>query len=352
MRMRFADTRGADTDKHARLLQLGERAAAAISQGHAQAAAELARQLAALYPSTPAAQPVEDWPLTLALRELRLEPGARAGIEERTARSTRYGEGAVDAGQADRASRWLAAAAAGTLALGAADRAQQLAVRSMAVTGKSPDANAVWRALPTVYDAAAKLGRAVDVPNLNALLSSPTPPASLSDHQAVFDSLLRLSDVAEANQQFDDMARLQQVAARELAQQRGLERYPMPFYRHALEQLALERDADIGTLARRDPAFASRTLATYTGLYDRLLAQAQTQFVADAREQLFFQYKIDNTLHALAELSPAEFLERYFFIPGLTVTAFCVGQNWRFGCLLYTSPSPRDRTRSRMPPSA
>ncbi len=33
----------------------------------------------------------------------------------------------------------------------------------------------------------------------------------------------------------------------------------------------------------------------------------------------------------LAELSPAEFLERYFFIPGLTVTAFCVGQNWRFG---------------------
>lgn len=35
--------------------------------------------------------------------------------------------------------------------------------------------------------------------------------------------------------------------------------------------------------------------------------------------------------HELAALSPAEFLERYFFVPGLTVTAFCVGQNWRFG---------------------
>ena len=28
------------------------------------------------------------------------------------------------------------------------------------------------------------------------------------------------------------------------------------------------------------------------------------------------------------------------------------GFNWYLGCLLYTSPSPRDRTRSRMPSSA
>ena len=29
-----------------------------------------------------------------------------------------------------------------------------------------------------------------------------------------------------------------------------------------------------------------------------------------------------------------------------------MGSNWKQGCLLYTSPSPRDRTRSRMPSSA
>ena len=29
---------------------------------------------------------------------------------------------------------------------------------------------------------------------------------------------------------------------------------------------------------------------------------------------------------------------------------YCIG--WLVGCLLYTSPSPRDRTRSRMPSSA
>ena len=28
------------------------------------------------------------------------------------------------------------------------------------------------------------------------------------------------------------------------------------------------------------------------------------------------------------------------------------GSTYRYGCLLYTSPSPRDRTRSRMPSSA
>ncbi len=307
-----------------------------------QAAAELARQLAMLYPSAAPAHSVEDWPLILALRELRLEPDARAGIEELTARSTRYGESAVGAGQADRASRWLGAAAAGTLALGAADRAQQLALRSIAVTGKSSDANAVWRAFPTVYDAAAKLGGAVDVPTLGSMLSSPTPQGSLNDHQAVFDSILRLSKVAEAKQQFDDMARLQQVAAHELAQQRGLERYPMPFYRYALEQLALGRDADLGTLSRRDPAFASRTLAIYTGLYDKLLAQAQTQFVADAREQLFFQYKIDNSLHALAELSSA--MPRS--APEITDTAFRLAQLRSYGRLtLATLAGELSRTR-------
>ena len=33
----------------------------------------------------------------------------------------------------------------------------------------------------------------------------------------------------------------------------------------------------------------------------------------------------------LAELSPEAFLEKFFVKDGLTVTAFCVGSNWRFG---------------------
>ncbi|MBQ7651735.1 MAG: riboflavin biosynthesis protein RibF [Victivallales bacterium] len=33
----------------------------------------------------------------------------------------------------------------------------------------------------------------------------------------------------------------------------------------------------------------------------------------------------------LSKLSPEEFLERFFVADGMTVTAFCVGSNWRFG---------------------
>ena len=41
---------------------------------------------------------------------------------------------------------------------------------------------------------------------------------------------------------------------------------------------------------------------------------------------------------------------------GLATTQLLLGKGWRVAmvdiCLLYTSPSPRDRTRSRMPSSA
>jgi CHAT domain-containing protein len=219
-----------------------------------QVADEFARQLAALYPAAAPTDSVEDWPVVLALRELRLEPVARAGSDVLATRFARLATGAADTGQSGRASR---------------------------------------------------------------------------NRQATFDSLVLQSKAAEAQQRYDEMARLRTAAFRELAQQRGLDRFPMPFYRHALEQLALQRDADLGTLAKRDPAFAARTLASYTGMYDKLLAQTQAQFVADAREQLFFQYKIDNNLHALAELSSA--MPRS--VDEITETAFRLAQMRSYGRL-------------------
>jgi len=132
-----------------------------------------------------------------------------------------------------------------------------------------------------------------------------TGAARGQDPYLVFESLLQRSRTAEAAQKYDEMARLQKDAVAMLTDQRNLDRFSVPFYRHALEELARTRDADLGTLARRDPAFAASTLRTYLGTYDPLLRQAQAQFVADAREQLFFQYKIDNSLHALSALAPA-----------------------------------------------
>jgi CHAT domain-containing protein len=265
----------------------------------------IAGELLSLYAIDAPAQPVEDWPLLIALREIRLDSRARSGIAQLDTRAAIYAGSATRANQPERASRLLVAVSQGTLALGDATKARQLALQSMTVTGKPPAPAAAWRAMPTIYDASLQLGGATDAAELRALLQTARPPEALRDPQAAFESLLRLSQAAEAKQQFDDMSQLQQEALRTLASLRGLERYSMPFYRHALEELAGTRDTDIGTVAKADQAFANRALATYTGTYDTLSRQAQTQFVGDAREQLFFQYKIDNSLHALTELASA-----------------------------------------------
>ena len=43
---------------------------------------------------------------------------------------------------------------------------------------------------------------------------------------------------------------------------------------------------------------------------------------------------------------------KYFFILGASAFTASVAYSIGIACLLYTSPSPRDRTRSRMPSSA
>jgi len=266
---------------------------------------QLAANLARLYANDLPANSVEDWPLVLALRGIALEPRSRTAIALLATRATVFAGSTMHANQAERSSRLLAAASQGLLALGDASKAQQLAMQAMLVTGKPPAPNAAWRSMPMLYDAALSLHGAADAANLQGLLRPDQPPPAMNDNQAAFESLLRLSMAAETKEQFDDMGRLAGQAFGMLGRMRGLEGYGMPFYRHALLEMAGTRSQDLGTLARQDPAFGAKTLATYTGLYDTLLRQAQTQFVGDAREQLFFQYKIDNNLHAQTELYPA-----------------------------------------------
>jgi CHAT domain-containing protein len=265
----------------------------------------LAQSLAGLYPVQPAPASVEDWPLLLALRSVSIEPRARDAIGLLAARATTMAGATMRANQVERSSRLLAAASRGLLTLGDAARAQQLALQSLTVTGKPPAPAAAWRAMPVLYDVATTRNGAADAASLQAMLRPDQPPAALNDQQAAFESLLRLSMAAETKEQYDDMGRLAGQAFAMLGRMRGLERFPMPFYRHALAELAATRSRDLGTLAQTDAAFGARTLATYTGLYDTLLRQAQDQFIGDAREQAFFQYKIDNNLHAQTELYAA-----------------------------------------------
>lgn len=296
-----ADTAFRQVARCARVHLIG----ASIEQDRPRDAERLADNLLRLYPTTPPAQSVEDWPLILALRELRLEPRARPGIALLATRATQFAGAAASANQPQRASRLLAVTGQGLLALGDTAKARDVALQSLVVTGKPPAAEAAWRAMPTLFDASLELNGARDAANLQALLQPPQPPASLRDNQAAFESLLRLSKAAETKEQFDGMARLRTAASSTLTALGGPERPSLPFFRHALDELAAERDPNLALLAKRDPAFGARTLAAYTATYDTLLRQSQNQFVADAREQLHFQFKIDNSLHALTDLHGA-----------------------------------------------
>ena len=290
---------------------------------------QLAGSLANLYSSGAPTSAVEDWPLIFALREMRLDPRTRDGLAAlATGATLRAGE-ASRAHAAERSSRLLSAVAQSVLALGDANKARQLALQSMLETGKPPSPDSAWRAMPTIYDATVGINGAADAARLSALLQPDRPPETLRDPESRFESLLRLSLAADQKAQFDDMARLQQAAFSTLANGSSARQYSMPFYRHALDELAATRGNDIGALAKRDPAFGSRTLATYTGMYDTLLRQAQAQFVADSREQLLFQYKIDNSLHALSQLSTA--LPRSS--PAIADTSFQLAQLRSYGRL-------------------
>jgi CHAT domain-containing protein len=236
---------------------------------------------------------------------LRLEPRARAGIALLATRATQFAGATASANQSHRASRLLAVTGQGLFALDDTGKAREVALQSLVVTGRPPAAEAAWRAFPTLFDASVRLGGIEDAANLQALLQPPQPPASLRDNQAAFESLLRLSKAAETKEQFDEMARLRASASGTLINLGGPERSSVPFFRHALDELAAERDPNLAQLAKRDPAFGARTLAAYTGAYDTMLRQSQNQFIANAREQLHFQFKIDNSLHALTDLHGA-----------------------------------------------
>lgn len=277
----------------------------AVERERLEDAEALAANLAGIYPDELPANAAEDWPLVLALGELVLEPRARNAIALLATRTANYAGAAQNAGQAARASRLYAATAQALLALGDAAKARDLALQALAVSGRPPAPDAAWVVMPTLFDAVEQLSGPGEAATLQALLNPPQPPPTLRNNRAAFDALLRLARAAETREQYDDWSRLLANATGRLADLRALDRLSLPFYRSALDELAAGRDPNLGLLATHDPEFGSRTLAAYADGNAKLLAQAQNQFVADAREQAYFQYRIDNGLHALASLYPA-----------------------------------------------
>jgi CHAT domain-containing protein len=278
---------------------------AGLEQGRPQFADLVATDLVGLYGQQLPALLVEDWPLLLALREIRLNPAAQAGIAQLATLATVLANTALKENQAARASRLLAAAGQGLLALGRPEDARKLALQSMVVTGKPPTAEGAWRAFPTLYDSFEASHGAEEAARLRAIIPGSAPPPGFLDMETAFEVLLRLSKTAETNKEDGETAELRSEAFLTLSKVWGLDRGSMYFHGSALHQLAAARYPDFRPLALHYPKIAEKYYSALIGFYDLYVKQAQDQYVANAREQLFFQSKIDDTLSGLTELHSA-----------------------------------------------
>lgn len=277
-----------------------------LELGDVAAADQFAGTLAAAYSRGPAGQSVEDWPLLLALREAVLEPRAQQAIAIlfRTAHALAAAD--AMASQPLRASRLFAAAARGSFAMGRHDDARNLAMQSLVITGQPAAPEASWRAFPVLYDVFEVSEGAAAAARLKPMLGTPVePPPALHDGGAEFEALERASRAAWSLDENDLGVALGLAALRHLADGSTPLVLSHAFLRHGWERLEEQRDTDWALLARHDPAFGTRTAASYNGLYETMLRQAQQQFVADAAEQRFFQHKINNALDVLTALYPA-----------------------------------------------
>lgn len=297
--------------------------------GEIAAADQLAKALVQDYASAGLVYTAEDWPLILALREAVLEPRAKAGIEALTQAAWAIASTEPMAKQFKlRTSRLMAAAARGSLAIGKADDARNLAAQSMFITGQPAAPEAAWRAFPVLYDVFVDREGPDKAAALISLLGNPAAvPAALNDRATAFEALERATVAAEATGDDKLSAALKLLASRQLTDWRTPQPLSQAFYRHGWSRLAAQRWSEWEVMARHDPAFASKQAQTYIGTADTLIAQAQDQFVANTAELLFYQYKIDNSLHALTAMYPA--LPR--MQPRIEDTTFRMAQLRSFG---------------------
>jgi len=279
------------------MLEIGEIAAANV----------LATALAQQYATVGSLYPVEDWPLMLALRETILEPRAQAGTEVLTRAIWAIAAPEPMATQQKlRTSRLMAAAARGSLATGKVDDARNLAAQSMFVTGQPAAPEAAWRAFPVLYDVFVEREGPQKAATLISLLGDPSAvPPALNDRAAAFEALERAAVAAEAVGDDELGISLRMLASRQLTDWRTPQPLSQAFYRHGWDRLAAQRWTEWEAMARQEPAFATRQAETYIGTANTLIAQGKDQFVANTAEQLFYQYKIDNSLHGLTAMYPA-----------------------------------------------
>ena len=275
---------------------------AALELQQPNAADAIAQRLVERYRGELPTLSVEDWPLILAAREARLDPAAKSATERLGARNIELAGSAMRATQFVRASRLIAAGAGAIMALGDTAAARDLALRSLAASGKPPSIEAQWRAFPILFDGQIRVSGLADAAKLSVMLEQTKPPVQ-SDQRDIFHSYNRLAIAAEAREDYAATARHGSAAFAELADLSGLNAPSLLFYRTATDLLLGQNDSITAAVARHDPRKGASYVTDYLEMAESLIRQEENEFVDDARGRTVRRYKMDNVLFILSDLA-------------------------------------------------
>ena len=286
----------------------------AVERDEPKIAIEVSADLAARLHAAALGAAVEDGPLLLAMQELSLSSEAAQGLPP-LVRVALERAAAVEGAEHQRASRLYGAVARACVALGDGPKADGYGGKALAAVIADKDPATIAPLLPALYDTwTLRYGRAKANELTQAVIAKFPIPEHFTDPLTAFEVRLRWAYVLEGASRFDESAQ-QRIAANKVLMTTVVS---IPFLRSAFERLdsfdntvvdpttQMTSDAAWAALVKTDPARAKNDyLGAYRPSYDKIVAQAQRSFVADARDGLNTQRKIDRTLDAYAVLGAA-----------------------------------------------
>lgn len=157
------------------------------------------QRLLAAYRDTTPRSPVEDWPLVLALRDLRGETGIDEELTGLTATAIERGNALTRSGDAVAAHRAYVAAARGLLELKMPGRAYEVVMAGIRAQPVPTPRAQRWLAYPLLFDVFEAQGKAEDTRGLQAMFENDLASPDPADASADFDVFVRLAGVADTD---------------------------------------------------------------------------------------------------------------------------------------------------------
>jgi CHAT domain-containing protein len=286
----------------------------AIERDEPKLAIQMSGDLAERIRASPPGPAVEDWPLLLALQELGLAPESAQGLPLLVAVAVERAA-ALESAEPKRASRLYGAVARAYVTLGEGQKADAHAAKALALVIGEGNPATIVALVPALYDIWTLRYGTAKANELTQAITTKFPlPERFADPQTEFEVRLRMAYVFEGAARFDESAQQRAAANKALL----TTTVSIPYQRAAFDRLDafsstvtdpvtnMSADAAWATLVRSDGARAKNDyLTAYRGAYDTIVGQAQHSFVADARDKLDAQRKIDRMLDIYAVLRDA-----------------------------------------------